>query len=102
MKAYLKGNRDEGIKLMKQVEDENQTDSEVWYNFSNLYGLLGDKNRCIHALRNAVNGGYYNYPFMMKDYFFDSVRDDPEFQSIMALAKEKHQAFKEKFFPEKP
>ena len=71
------------------------------YNISNVYGLLGDKNSCINALRNAVTGGYYNYPFMLKDYFFDSVREEPEFKEVLALAKEKHEAFKKKFFPDK-
>jgi len=101
MKAYLEGNNDKGIRLIKIVENKNPTDSEVWYNLSNLYGLLGDKNSCINALKNAVNGRYYNYPYMLKDYFFDSVRNEPEFQKVLALTKEKHEAFKKKFFPEK-
>ena len=101
IKAHLEGNNDEGIRYLKIMENNNPTDSEVWYNISNVYGLLGDKNSCINALRNAVTGGYYNYPFMLKDYFFDSVREEPEFKEVLALAKEKHEAFKKKFFPDK-
>jgi serine/threonine protein kinase/tetratricopeptide (TPR) repeat protein len=100
MKAFLEGNNIEGIRLSKLWEDKNPTDSEVWYNLSNMYGLLGDKKSCINALKNAVNGGYYNYPFMLKDYFFNSVRDEPEFKEVLTLAEEKHQAFKKKFFSE--
>jgi len=28
------------------------------------------------------------------------MRDDPEFQEVLELAKEKHEVFKEKYFPE--
>ena len=37
---------------------------------------------------------------MLTDFFLDSVRDDPEFQRILEMAKVKHEAFKEKFFPD--
>jgi serine/threonine protein kinase/Tfp pilus assembly protein PilF len=97
-KASMEGKYDEGIKFVKQIEDKNPTDSEVWFGLSELYALLGDKNSCINALRNAVNGGYYNYPFLLKDNYFDSIRDDVEFQKVLALAKEKHDAFRKKFF----
>jgi serine/threonine protein kinase len=100
IKAYLERNNSEGIRFTKLTEEKNPTDSEVWYNVANTYGLLGEKDGCIRTLRNAVNGGFYNYPFMLTDYFFDSVRDEPEFQEVLALAKEKYEAFKKKFFPE--
>ena len=100
-KAYTEGKYGEGIKFVKQIEEKNPTDSEVWFGLSELYALLKDKNSCINALRNAVNGGYYNYPFLLKDNYLDSVRDEPEFKEVLALAKEKHEAFKKKFFPEK-
>jgi len=38
---------------------------------------------------------------MLKDSFLDPVRDHPEFQRVLELAKEKHEAFKNKYFPEK-
>jgi eukaryotic-like serine/threonine-protein kinase len=100
MEKYLEGKSNEGISVIKLAENKNQTDSEVWYNLSNVYGLLGDKNGCINALRKAVDGGYYNYPYMLKDHFFDSLRDEPEFKEILAMAKQRHEAFKEKFFTE--
>jgi hypothetical protein len=37
---------------------------------------------------------------MVRDPFLDPVRDDPEFQEVLALAKEKHEAFKQKYFSE--
>jgi len=98
LKSYMKGKYSEGIRFLKQIEDKKPTDSEVWFGMSGIYGLLGDKDSCINALRNAVEGGYYNYPFMLRDNYLDSFRDDPEFQKVLALAKEKHEAFRKKFF----
>ena len=37
---------------------------------------------------------------MLNDTFLDPVRDDPEFKEVLNLAKQKHEAFKKKYFPE--
>lgn len=70
------------------------------YEIASQYGLLGDKTSCARVLQKAVEGGFFNYPFMLRDSFLGPVRGDPEFQRVLALAKEKHVAFKKKFFPE--
>ena len=64
------------------------------------YGLLGDKTGCVRVLKNAVEGGFFNYPFMLRDPFLDPVRDFSEFQRVLTQAKEKHEAFKKKFLTE--
>jgi hypothetical protein len=63
-----------------------------------LYCLHGNKEKGIRLLRKAVESGFYCYPFFLIDPFLDPVRDDPEFQKVLALAKEKHEAFKLKYF----
>ena len=71
-------------------------DAEAWFHFAENYGLLGDKDGCVRTLKRAVNGGFFNYPFMLTDSLLDSVRDDPEFQRILETAKAKHEAFKKR------
>jgi tetratricopeptide (TPR) repeat protein len=100
IKASIEGNIEEGIDAARKFEQANITDAEAWYHFAGNYGLLGDRDGCVRALQRAVDGGYFNYPFMLTDPFLDSVRDDPEFQHILEMAKVKHEAFKKKFFPE--
>ena len=80
------------------VEQANIADAEGWYYWASFYGLLGDRAGCIRALQRAVDGGYFNYPFMRSDFFFDSVRNHPEFQRILEIAKAKHKAFKSRVF----
>jgi hypothetical protein len=60
--------------------------------------LLGDSDGCIRALKRAVDGGFFNYPFMLEDEFLDSVRDEHGFQEILQEAKRKHEAFRKRFF----
>jgi hypothetical protein len=46
-----------------------------------------------------VDGGFFNYPFLLRDPFLDPVRNDRTFQRILAQARTKHEAFKGRFFP---
>lgn len=100
MKAFIEGNIEAGLDAARKFEQYNIEDAEAWFFIAGLYGLLGDKEGCIRTLQRAVDGGYFNYPFMLTDSFLDSVRDDPEFQRILEMAKAKHEAFKKRFFPE--
>jgi TolB-like protein/Tfp pilus assembly protein PilF len=104
IRAFLKGERNEGLRAIRQLEEANpsDSDSEHWYLIGNAYALLGDKGGCFRGLRKAIEGGFFNYPGLMKDPLLDSVRRDPEFQRLLAMAKGKHEAFKTKFFPHQP
>jgi len=98
LKAYIEGNVEVGLEAARQFEKVNLHDGEAWYHFAGNYALLGDKEGAIRALKRAVDGGFFNYPFMLTDFFLDSVRDDDEFQKILQQAQRKHLAFRKKFF----
>lgn len=98
MKAYIEGNTEVGLEAARLFETANTFDTEAWYHFAGNYGLLGDKEGCIRAMQKAVDGGFFNYPFMLSDSFLDSVREDTEFQKILLKAKEKHLDFRKRFF----
>jgi len=98
VKAYIENNIEVGIFISGRFEQYNLADAEAWYYNACNYGLLGDRDGCIRCLKRAVDGGFFNYPFMLNDIFLDSMRDDPEFQIILEQAKGKHFAFKKRFF----
>ena len=98
VKAFIERNIEEGLTATHKFEQFNIVDAEGWYYFAGSYGLLGDRNGCIRTLRRAVDGGFFNYPLIQTDFYLDSMRDDPEFQEILAIAKKKHLAFKKRFF----
>jgi tetratricopeptide (TPR) repeat protein len=102
IKAFIEGNIEEGLAATRKFEQMNVADAEAWFHFAENFGMLGDKDGCVRTLKMAVYGGFFNYPFMLTDSFLDPVRDDPDFQSILKIAKEKHEAFKKRLFPENP
>ncbi len=102
IKATIEGHMEEGSIAAQKFERYNVADAEAWFHFAESYGLMGDKKGCVRSLKRAVDGGFFNYPFLQTDSFLDSVRDDPEFQRILETAKAKHEAFKKKLFPKTP
>jgi serine/threonine protein kinase/tetratricopeptide (TPR) repeat protein len=101
IKAYLEGDIDKAIEYSQMIEKENLTDGEMWYGITQDYALYKQPQKAIATLKKAVELGFYNYPAMLKEKLFDPFRDNPEFQKVLAMAKEKHEAFKKKYFPEK-
>ncbi|MEJ2616988.1 MAG: FlgO family outer membrane protein, partial [Ignavibacteriaceae bacterium] len=94
MLDYINGNRADGLRTIKKLETSNVFDAEQLYNYANLYSLYGDKEDCIRLLKRAVDGGFYCYPFMLKDKFLDPVRNDKKFQEVLNHAKKKYEEFK--------
>ena len=97
-KASIEGNTEIGLYAMKNLEDANIADSEALYYWGSWYGMLGDKDACLRSLKRAVDGGYFNYPYMQSDPFLDFVRDNTEFQAVLKKAKLRHEGFKKEFF----
>ena len=97
-RAIIQGDTLTGLQTMKKREKLNIKDAEPLYYQACDYALLGDKDGCLRSLQKAVDGGYFNYPFMLTDSFLDSMRGKPKFEKILEEAKEKHEAFKKRFF----
>jgi serine/threonine protein kinase/tetratricopeptide (TPR) repeat protein len=100
IKAFIEGNTEEGLAATRKFEQMKIADAEAWFHFAENYALLGDKDGCVRTLKRAVDGGFFNYPFLVTNSCFDSVRDETEFQQILEFAGAKHEAFKKKLFPE--
>jgi len=100
-KMYLSGDIEKAAEYLQRIESEDLTDGEMWYGITLDYALFKKPKKAIKTLGKAVELGCYNYPAMLKEKLFDPFRDDPQFQKVLAKAKEKHEAFKKKYFPEK-
>jgi serine/threonine protein kinase/Tfp pilus assembly protein PilF len=101
LKAFIEGNKEKGLSILWRFERKNPPDADSWYFISATYALFGDKAGCLRTMRRAVESGFYNYPLLLKDSFFDLVRQTPEYQQALALAKAKHLEFKEMLRSEK-
>jgi len=95
MLDFLDNRKEDGLKALRNLEMSDVYDAEQIYNYANLYGLYGAPKDCARLLKKAVDKGFYCYPYVQKDSFFDPVRNDKEFQEALAYAGKKYEAFKQ-------
>ena len=60
--------------------------------------LLGDTGGALRVLRRSIEDGFFCYPYFVRDPLLDSIRSVPEFQSLLERARERHEAFRRRFF----
>ena len=94
----IEGNRNDALLQLKKLEDYNLKDAEPYYYFAESYALLNDIESTIRCLKRAIDGGFFNYPLMTYDIYFDNIRENSEFKKMLELAKIKHLEFKKKLF----
>lgn len=97
-RAAITGQKQEGIQALLQLERSQSSDSEGWYYWGVLYSYLGDGEGAIRCLKEALNRGYYNYPFMLADPLLEPLRDDPRLQILQEETRKQHQYFRDRFF----
>ena len=99
--ACLKGDLEMGHGLLRRLEERipKDHDPEHWYLLAGAYGLMGDDAGTIRALERAVDGGYFSGPGFLRDPLLEGVRGDAGFERVLALARQKHEAFKSRAFP---
>jgi len=51
----------------------------------------------LRMLRQVIDGGFFCYPYFVTDPLLNNVRRNPEFASLLARARRRHQDFKHKF-----
>ncbi len=91
-----------GLKLLHDTEDrieeQGVTDAEGIYKVAQAYAVLGDKASALHMLRHSIGGGFFCYPYFMRDPLLQNIRNEPEFQTLMSQAHQRHEQFKARFF----
>ena len=99
MTALVEGETEKAGAAVNELEQTNPADAEIWFYMAEIYGLLGDAGSSARTLTEGINRGYFNYPYLVSHSFFDRVRSAPEFQRVLEMARVRHEAFKEQFFP---
>jgi len=49
-------------------------------------------------LRHSIGGDFFPYPYFERDPLLQSLRDQPEFQTLMQQTLRRHEQFKASFF----
>lgn len=93
---------EEGLELLhtveKKIAERGVGDPEATYKVAQAYSVLGDRASALRLLQNSVEGGFYSYPYLVSDPLLDHVRKEPEFTAILKIARDRHEAFKARFF----
>jgi len=100
--AFLYASRHQREKIdprLFQYRPEQIIDGDGAYWVGGIYALLGDRQHAIEWLKRTVALGDVNYPWFEHDKNYDSLRADPEYQSIMAEVRQRWEAYKKEFDP---
>jgi len=92
--AYIDGKTMDGLNALHAIEQDNPADADIWYLIAGAYALLKNKDGTLRTLGRAVEVGSYLYPYLEKYSYFDFVRNEPQFQKILVIAKEKHESYR--------
>lgn len=63
-------------------------DLQFSYHFATFYSYLGDKEKSMELLENAVDRGFINYPLIVEyDPFLENIRGEARFKKLMERVK---------------
>ena len=92
----------EGIALLQALEntisERGAMDPEATYKIAQAYAALGDKASALRVLSRSVENGFFPYPYLVTDPLLNAIRNELEFSKIMSAARQRHDAFKSRFF----
>jgi len=100
MAGFFYGARRQREKIqpkLLQLRPEEIIDGDGAYWIGGIHALLGDRREALDWLKRAVALGDVNYPWFQRDKNYDSLRNDPEYQTIMAGVRERWQEYKKEF-----
>jgi tetratricopeptide (TPR) repeat protein len=93
---------EEGVALLRKtqqkIQDSGVTDAELLYKVAQAYTVLGDKAAGLHMLQHSIEGGFFCYPYFLRDPLLDGIRHEPGFDQLMEEAERRHDDFKARFF----
>jgi len=75
--------RDDAIRECSLAIESSPGDPVMLYNVVCVYSRLGEPQRAIETLQQAIAAGYENFPWLHNDPDLDTLRDHPEFQALV-------------------
>jgi len=92
-----RGRREKIDARLLQYSPAQIIDGDQAYWLGGIHALLGNRRSALDWLKRTVTLGDVNYPWFERDKNYDSVRADPEYQTIMAGVRQRWEAHKKEF-----
>jgi DNA-binding winged helix-turn-helix (wHTH) protein/TolB-like protein/tetratricopeptide (TPR) repeat protein len=91
-----------GLEMLRETESKiaarGAGDPEAMYKIAEAYAMLGDRTSALRAFRASIEGGFFSFPYLMTDPLLEGLRGESEFQRLLTVARDRHDAFKKRFF----
>ena len=81
------GRIEDGLDVDLALTRAHPDDAYVWYNLGCSYALIGQKDEAFVALGRAVDLGYCDFEWFMKDDNLDGIRSDLRFFKLLIRMK---------------
>jgi tetratricopeptide (TPR) repeat protein len=78
-----KGLLKEGLKVDQKLVQVRPHDPTAHYNLACRYALLKQPDMALSTLRRAIELGYRDFQYMVRDRDLDSIRKDPRFRELL-------------------
>ena len=102
LSVLISGDRNAAARVLQLTELESTegkvSDAEALFRIAEAYAVLGDRGGALRVLGRSIEGGFFCYPYFARDPLLESIRSTPEFQSLLERARERHDAFRRRFF----
>jgi hypothetical protein len=80
-------------KLPGEAADLGKQVCVTRYKIAEAYAVVGDTTSALRALRRSIENGFLCYPYFMTDPVLENIRGQAEFAQLMAVARQRHEAF---------
>jgi hypothetical protein len=82
----------------KKIEIRGVGDPEAAFKIAQAYATLEDKPSAFRVLARSISNGFFPQPYLAADPLLGSLRAEPDFANLMQIARQRHEAFKQRFF----
>jgi hypothetical protein len=98
----IKNQNAKGLEILHAAESTISSrgvgDPESMYKIAQAYAVLGERDSALRMIRYSIDRGFFAYSSLAPDPLLDSIKADPEFAQLITLSRQRHDAFKLKFF----
>ena len=82
----------------REIEQSGVGDAEGIYKIAQAYAALRERDAALRVLRRSIEQGFFCYEYFRNDPLLDNVRNEPAFDELMEIARNRHEQFKRTFF----
>ena len=98
---HIRHNDQEGLAMLRaaenQVAERQVQDPEAIYKVAQAYCELGDRSSTIRLFRRSVEDGFFPDQYFARDPLLANCRQDPGFEAIAQIARQRSAAFRKQF-----